>query len=255
MQWSTQDRRAFFAAFGSVKAWRRMRDTLARPERVKPTKSAIAARITRALEGRLDALSVRWQHETRAYADIAAPIAARMDEECARLPDRLRRAYVEAWLQAATFSGGMMMARAIACRMVGSTLGFDGEDLRLTSRARRVAFETIRAMVEQGQAHAYRGRGRAIADGHSTQGAVVYTKVREVRSREIEVETSQWVTVPLRCGTVAQAKAHQARRQAETMRLRRAATKSQGETTQGPRVSVTVNLPEVTPSTGDGARA
>jgi hypothetical protein len=248
MQMSSQERRTFFDTLG-VKGWRTLRDTLARPARKRSRLSLALAAATRS-EARMDATAARWQHQTRDLDAVATEVAHHIDTEAGRTPDRLRRALVESWLHATLTQGDLRLVRAVVSRMAGSLLGFTEEgEVRLSSRARRVAFETLAALVADGQAHAHRGRGRAIADGHSTQGAVVYTKVQESRPLDAVPDYSR---API-MGGLASTLTRAADAVAALMRLRRAAARS--ETTQGPSAPVVVSSPEVTPSTGDGAGA
>ena len=244
-------RSAFFRVFGGVRGWREMRDALTR-EKKTPRPSATKAAAVRRRMAHLDALALKWQHETRDLAGVAGDVASRIDADCARLPDRLRLRYVETWLRATREQGDLRLVRAVVSRMAGSVLGFDmADNVRLSGRARRAAFEVYASMLGEADGLAYRGRGTAVATGHRTMGAVVYTEVREMRPRD----TAPHSTPRPKCGTVAQAREHRERLTADLEHLRRF-TAARRETTQGLCAPVVcVPSPEVTPSTGDGADA
>ena len=246
-----EQRRAFFA-LGGMSGWRSMRDALTRTRKVRKDSELKAAAVRRRMAN-LDKVAARWRHETRDLASVAGDVAARIDSDCARLPDRLRVRYVETWLAATLAEGDLRLVRAVVSRVSGSVLGFDDADgVRLSGRARRAAFDTYASMLGAADGIAYRGRGVAVATGNVTMGAVVYADVREARPRDAAPHN---VARP-KIGTVADVQAERERRAAFASNLERY-TRARKETTQGLSAPALRgdDLPEIAPSTGDGASA
>lgn len=253
-------RHAFFAVFGGVDGWRHAYTALNPAPRPAARPAALAAARVKRRMANLAALQARWAGDTRDLEPVALPLAIEADDAIGRVPDRLRADFMVAWLEAVRLRGDLRLVRAVLARMRGSVTGYHPETLepRFTGRGVRAGFEAYASILGELDARLYRGRGRTVATGHTTHGAVVYTTTREVRPADPAPHADESRPPPLPfMGTFGLAQKANAARVADAAglksRLWRAARK---ETTQGPTAPKGSSpSPEVTPSTGDGADA